>query len=169
MPHDTRDPVIDFVPRWSDRTGIPARRFVGWLGLAPSKFYNRQVRYGKGNKHNSWVPRDFWLEGWEKRAILDFHNRYALEGYRRLAFMMLDANIVAVSPASVWRVLHGAAAALKRPDPRARARASSSRLGRTSTGTWMSATSIFPPRSTTCAACWTATAATWCTGRYANR
>jgi hypothetical protein len=27
------------------------------------------------------------------------------EGYRRLTFMMLDADIVAVSPASVWRVL----------------------------------------------------------------
>jgi putative transposase len=28
-----------------------------------------------------------------------------LEGYRRLTFMMLDADIVAVSPTSVWRVL----------------------------------------------------------------
>ncbi|MBF8277621.1 MAG: yi5B, partial [Candidatus Brocadiaceae bacterium] len=30
---------------------------------------------------------------------------YPLEGYRRLTFMMLDANIVAVSPSSVYRVL----------------------------------------------------------------
>src|SRR5690348_11663891 len=28
-----------------------------------------------------------------------------LEGYRRLTFMMLDADIVAASPSSVWRVL----------------------------------------------------------------
>jgi len=28
-----------------------------------------------------------------------------LEGYRRLTFMMLDADVVAVSPASAWRVL----------------------------------------------------------------
>jgi hypothetical protein len=28
------------------------------------------------NEHNGWIPRDFWLEGWEKRAILDFHLRY---------------------------------------------------------------------------------------------
>jgi len=28
-----------------------------------------------------------------------------LEGYRRLTFMMLDADLVAVSPTSVWRVL----------------------------------------------------------------
>jgi transposase InsO family protein len=44
----------------------------------------------------------------EKQAILDFHDRFPLEGYRRLTFMMLDADIVACSPASVYRVLKGA-------------------------------------------------------------
>jgi putative transposase len=51
------------------------------------------------------VPRDWWLEDWEKRAIVDFHDRHPLEGYRRLTFMMLDDDVVAVSPASVYRVL----------------------------------------------------------------
>ena len=54
------------------------------------------------------VPRDWWLEDWEKKAILDFHAGHSLEGYRRLAFMMLDADVVAVSPSSVYRVLRGA-------------------------------------------------------------
>ena len=57
------------------------------------------------NEHNGWVPRDFWLEDWEKQAIIEFHLKNPLEGYRRLTFMMLDADIVAVSPTSVWRVL----------------------------------------------------------------
>ena len=57
------------------------------------------------NEHNGWVPRDFWLEEWEKKEIVTFHWKNPLEGYRRLTFMMLDANIVAVSPSSVWRVL----------------------------------------------------------------
>jgi hypothetical protein len=48
------------------------------------------------------VPRDFWLERWEKEAIINFHLKNPLEGYRRLTFMMLDADVVAVSPASVW-------------------------------------------------------------------
>ena len=56
-------------------------------------------------EHNAWVPRDHWLEDWEKQAILDFEQQYPLEGYRRLAFMMLDADVVAVSPSSVYRVL----------------------------------------------------------------
>jgi hypothetical protein len=33
------------------------------------------------------------------------YTRKARKAYRRLTFMMLDADIVAVSPASVWRVL----------------------------------------------------------------
>jgi putative transposase len=52
--------------------------------------------------------RDFWLELWEKEAIIDFHLKNPSEGYRRLTFMMLDAGVVAVSPASVWRVLQQA-------------------------------------------------------------
>jgi putative transposase len=73
-----------------------------------SKFYDWRTRYGLANEHNALVPRDWWLEDWEKKAILDFHARHPLEGYRRLAFMMLDADVVAVSPSSVYRVLHDA-------------------------------------------------------------
>ncbi len=29
--------------------------------------------YGKVNEHNGWIPRDFWLEDWERKAIIDFH------------------------------------------------------------------------------------------------
>jgi transposase InsO family protein len=57
------------------------------------------------NEHNAWIPRDHWLEEWEKKAIIDFHHENPLEGYRRLTFMMLDRDVVAASPSSVWRVL----------------------------------------------------------------
>jgi len=83
-------------------------RFIEWLGIAPSKYYNWQSRYGKVNEHNALTPRDFWLEDWEKQSIVNFHLQYPLEGYRRLTFMMLDRNIVAVSPSSVYRVLSAA-------------------------------------------------------------
>ena len=41
----------------------------------------------------------------ERAAIVSFHHQYPLEGYRRLTYMMLDADVVAASPASVYRVL----------------------------------------------------------------
>ena len=83
-------------------------QLVRWLGLAPGKFYDWKNRYGKVNEHNGWIPRDFWLLDWEKRAIVDFHDEHSKDGCRRLAFMMLDADVVALSPSSVWRVLRGA-------------------------------------------------------------
>jgi putative transposase len=54
------------------------------------------------------LPRDHWLTGREKQTILDFHRQFPLEGYRRLTFMMLDRDLVAASPASVYRVLKNA-------------------------------------------------------------
>jgi putative transposase len=105
VPHDVRDLVVDFVRHWSEKSEIGVGRFIAWLGVTPSKFYDWRQRYGRVNEHNGWIPRDFWLEMWEKRAIIDFHLKNPLEGYRRLTFMMLDQDVVAVSPASVWRVL----------------------------------------------------------------
>ena len=78
---------------------------LGWLQLGTSKFHQWKDRYGKANEHNGKVPRDWWLEDWEKQAILNFHDRHPLNGYRRLAFMMLDDDVVAVAPTSVYRVL----------------------------------------------------------------
>jgi putative transposase len=75
-------------------------------GRRANKFYDWRERYGRVNEHNNgWMPRDFWLAPWEKEAIIGFHREHPLEGYRRLTFMMLDADVVAVSPSSVWRAL----------------------------------------------------------------
>jgi len=100
--------VIDFVKHWAKKTAIAVTHFITWLGVAASKYYNWQSRYGKANEHNGQVPRDFWLEDWEKQAIINFHLKYPLEGYRRQTFMMLDRDIVAVSPTSVYRVFSAA-------------------------------------------------------------
>jgi transposase InsO family protein len=79
-----------------------------WLGLATSKWHSWKHRYGKANEHNAWIPRDHWLEEEEKQAIRDFHARFPVEGYRRLTFMMIDQDIAACSPSSVYRVLQEA-------------------------------------------------------------
>jgi transposase InsO family protein len=100
-----RDEVVDFVRRRAERTEIPVKRLIGWLGVSSSKYHDWRRRYGRVNEHNAWVPRDHWLDESEKKAIVGFHRQYPLEGYRRLAFMMLDRDVAAASPASVYRVL----------------------------------------------------------------
>ena len=99
---------MDYVNYWKDHTGIPARQLLAWLDLGVSKFHSWKQRYGKANEHNGQVPRDYWLEDWERAAILAFHDKHPLEGYRRLTFMMLDDDIVAVSPSTTYRVLKAA-------------------------------------------------------------
>jgi len=105
---EIRDAVVDCVRHWASRADLPMRRLVGWLGLASSTWHTWQQRYGRVNEHNGWVPRDCWLEPWEKQAILGFYEAYPTEGYRRLTYMLMDRDIVAVSPTSVYRVLRSA-------------------------------------------------------------
>ena len=105
---DVRDEVIDYVRYYSDKTEITASDFIRRIGIARSKYYDWKHRYGKVNEHNAWIPRDFWLTDSERQAIIDYYNDNPLEGYRRLCYMMIDDDIAAVSPSSVYRVLSNA-------------------------------------------------------------
>jgi transposase InsO family protein len=77
-----------------------------WIGIGRSKYQDWVTRFGKVNEHNAWVPRDHWLTEDEIGRICNFARANPLAGgYRRMTFMMLDADVVACSPASVYRVL----------------------------------------------------------------
>ena len=97
--------MVDYVRKWSDKTEIAATAMVNWIGITRSKFYDWQSRYGRVNEHNGWIPRDFWLTDAEKQSIITYYADHPLEGYRRLTYMMMDEDLVAVSPSSVYRVL----------------------------------------------------------------
>ncbi len=81
---------------------------IRWIKISRSKYYDWLKRYGKVNEHNAWIPRDFWLTDDERQAIIDYYYDNPLEGSRRLCYMMIDDDIVAVSPSSVYRVLSNA-------------------------------------------------------------
>jgi len=103
-----RDEVVDFILRHAELTEIPISRLIKWVGIGRDKFYAWRARYGQKNRHNGAIPRDFWLEDWEKEAIVAFYLEHQEEGYRRLTYMMMDRDIVAVSPATTYRVLKDA-------------------------------------------------------------
>ncbi len=105
---DVRDEVVDFVRALKDTTEIGQQRIVHWLGVNRSKFYEWKRRYGKANEHNGLVPRDFWLEPWERDAIAAYFIEHPTEGYRRLTYMMMDEDVAAVSPATTYRTLKNA-------------------------------------------------------------
>ncbi len=45
---------------------------------------------------------------WEREAIINYAKDHPAQGYRRLTYMMIDDNIVAVSPSTTYRVLKAA-------------------------------------------------------------
>lgn len=100
--------MVDFLKRINMLTEIPFRNLLTWCELCPRKFSRWRERYGKANEHNAQVPREHWLEEWEKQAIINYARQHPLEGYRTLAFMMLDADVAAVAPTTTYRVLKAA-------------------------------------------------------------
>ncbi len=76
--------------------------------MSASTYHDWRRRNGKANQHNSAAPRTFWLLPWERAKIIEWHALLPDDGYRRLCYAMLDANAVAVSPATVYRVLRDA-------------------------------------------------------------
>jgi putative transposase len=108
VPREVRDAIVAFISHCADGTEIPVSTFLKWLGLSRGRYYRWVARYGHENQHNAPVPRRFWLLQWEREAIIQYALNHPLEGYRRLTFMMLDEDVVACSPSSVYRVLKDA-------------------------------------------------------------
>lgn len=108
-----RDEVVTFVQKWQSKTEYDVTRFINWLGIGRSKYYSWVQRQGLGNQHNGPQPKHHWLTDSEKAAIVNYYADHRSTGYRRLAYMMLDEDVVATSPSSVYRWL--LAAGLLRP------------------------------------------------------
>ncbi len=94
--------------RWQTKTEYDVSQFTNWLGIGRSKYYSWVNRQGQENQPNGIRPKHHWLTEDEKAAIINYHAQHRPTGYRRLAYMMLDENVAAVSPSSVYRVLHTA-------------------------------------------------------------
>ena len=104
-----RDEVVDYVRKWSERTELSAKQLVHWIGVGMSKFYDWRKRgTARSTSTTGSCPATTGSKPWERKAILTFHAEHPLEGYRRLTYMMMDADVVAASPATVYRVLANA-------------------------------------------------------------
>lgn len=102
---DIRDNIVDYVNDMKARTGLDKRKLVRWLGIQRSRYYDWEKRTGEPNHHNGTLRRFFWLMPEEKQAIIDYCREQVDEGYRRLTYMMLDADVAAVSPTTTYRIL----------------------------------------------------------------
>lgn len=78
---------------------------LGWLALSEARYYAWQK---PRPAFQSRVPKNHWLLPSEVEAIVAYRQAHLDDGYRPLTYRMLDEDIVAASPASVYRVLRNA-------------------------------------------------------------
>jgi hypothetical protein len=90
--HDTRDEVIDYVRHWSGRTELPAKQLVKWMGMGMSKYHDWKKRYGQVHEHNGWSPATTGWKPGNAGRLWPSNWEHPLEGYRRLTYMLLDAD-----------------------------------------------------------------------------
>lgn len=109
---EIRDAVVARLTDLTERTSIKINTMLKILDLNKVKFYRWKKRTGCPNKHNGKVPRSHWLTPDEVEKIKDYAKNhysegslYIRDGYRRLTYQMINQNIVAASPSSVYRIL----------------------------------------------------------------
>jgi len=102
---DIRDSIIDYVDHISHKSELSYMSLIKMLGITRSRFYEWQKRIGVENRHNGKLPKSHWILPFERKSITEYCRHHMEEGYRRLTYMMLDSDIVAVSPSTTYRVL----------------------------------------------------------------
>lgn len=105
---ETRDWIVGFVNKWHVVAGKPLKWFCRRVGVGERRLLEWRKRFGKPNRPTANYPKSTWLTSREKALIVEFYEAHYEDGYRRCAYMMIDADIVAASPSSVFRALRDA-------------------------------------------------------------
>jgi putative transposase len=87
------------------KTNTPVNKLLAMIGISSSKYYSWIDRHERPNNHNGIIPKKHWILDWERESIISYAQTHIGEGYRRMTYMMIDDNIVAISPSTTYRVL----------------------------------------------------------------
>jgi transposase InsO family protein len=103
--------VLKLVEVTQARTGWTLRRILRRMGLAKSRYYDWKRREDEQLLEDLFAgprssPRAILAE--EREAVIAYALAHPKDGYRRLAWMMIDEDVAYVSPTSVYRILSDA-------------------------------------------------------------
>ena len=107
---DVKAELLALVARPEDRTGWTVRRILHWLGLSQARYRDwvkRAERDALSDRSTAAPTGDAILPD-EKHAVIGYALAHPKDGYRRLAWQMIDADVAYLSPSSVYRVLNEA-------------------------------------------------------------
>ena len=106
---DKRRQIVELIEKWRTKTELSAKQLVEWCSLPYSKF----LRWRKRLQHPMQklakpVPKSHRLLPEEVQAIVDYCGENPGHGYRRLTWMLTDADVAYASPSTVYRILQAA-------------------------------------------------------------
>lgn len=86
-------------------TGIALLTLAVYAGVSRRTFGEWRERGEVETKHNGHIPREHWATPSEQRAVIEYCGSRMELGYRTLCWLMVDADIAFLSPATVYNVL----------------------------------------------------------------
>jgi putative transposase len=91
-------------------TGWTLRRVLKHLGLSKGRYYEWVKRAGAERlaDHSTAASSLGMILEEEKQAVIRYALAHPKDGYRRLAWQMVDEDVAYVSPSSVYRILNDA-------------------------------------------------------------
>ena len=102
--------LLALVARTQARTGWTIRRILCRLGLTKARYreWRRRAAQHALTDRSTRAPLVDGILVEEKEAVKSYALAHPQDGYRRLAWQMIDADVAYVSPSSVYRILNEA-------------------------------------------------------------
>jgi len=100
--------IVSVITWLKEHARFPVRESLEIIELPRATYFRWLKSEGKEERKENNVPKGHWLLEWETEKIIEYKRENPETGYRRLAWMMVDRDIVAVSPTSVYRTLQRA-------------------------------------------------------------
>ena len=100
--------MLELVERTVERTGWTVRRVLKRLGFPKARYYEwRERRRQDRLRDVSSASTCLWaILPEEKEAVISYALAHPRDGYRRLAWQMIDEDVAYLSPSSGYRVLN---------------------------------------------------------------
>jgi putative transposase len=110
FPAEVKAELLALVARMRERTGWTLRRILHRLGLSKARYRDwlrRADQHALADRPPIAPARDSILAE-EQAAVLAYALAHPKEGYRRLTWQMIDADVAYLSESSVYRILNDA-------------------------------------------------------------
>jgi transposase InsO family protein len=110
FPAEVKAELLTLVTRTQERTGWTVRRILHQLGLSKARYreWTKRAAAEQLTDRRPVAPACDAILPEEKTAVLTYALAHPKDGYRRLTWQMVDANVAYVSESSVYRILNDA-------------------------------------------------------------